>query len=101
MQIQELIRGAKNAVSLAQVCFSTINVVLLLFALNKGVAFVIDVLRNERKNGLFSPPMLNCFYIGLVLSLMRMEVPRNLTSFYYSQKTRAPLVQVLKGVFFV
>jgi hypothetical protein len=53
------------------------------------------------KNGLFSPPMLNCFYIGLVLSLMRMEVPRNLTSFYYSQKTRACLVQVLKEVFFV
>lgn len=69
--------------------------------MNKGVAVVIDVLRNERKNGLFSPPMLNCFYIGLVLSLMRMEVPRNLTSFYYSQKTRACLVQVLKGVFFV
>lgn len=45
--------------------------------------------------------MLNCFYIGLVLSLMIMEVPRNLTSFYYSLKTRACLVQVLKGVFFV
>lgn len=29
LQIQELIRGAKNAVSLAQVCFATSNVMLL------------------------------------------------------------------------
>lgn len=48
MQIQELIRGAKNAVSLAQVCFPSSNV--LFSSLILICAMIMGTLRNENRN---------------------------------------------------